>query len=104
MPPKPSLNVSLTPHLEQFIATSVASGRYQTASEVVRAGLRLLEGLENGQPQSTGSRIDPFPRRRTAPGDAETLKTSSNVAADGSSRGEKTGTGHGSVAKVPRHA
>jgi antitoxin ParD1/3/4 len=38
-----SLNVSLTPALERFIAARVASGRYQTASEVVRAALRLLE-------------------------------------------------------------
>ncbi len=38
-----SLNVSLTPELERFIAAHVASGRYQTASEVVRAALRLLE-------------------------------------------------------------
>lgn len=38
-----SLNVSLTPELEQFVQERVASGRYQTASEVVREGLRLLE-------------------------------------------------------------
>lgn len=41
-----SLNVSLTPALEQFITERVSSGRYQTASEVVRAGLRLLEQAE----------------------------------------------------------
>ena len=41
-----SLNVSLTPALEQFITARVSSGRYQTASEVVRAGLRLLEQTE----------------------------------------------------------
>lgn len=41
-----SLNVSLTPELERFITARVASGRYQTASEVVRAGLRLLEKHE----------------------------------------------------------
>ena len=41
-----SLNVSLTPALEQFIAERVSSGRYQTASEVVRAGPRLLEQTE----------------------------------------------------------
>jgi len=41
-----SLNVSLTPELERFIAARVASGRYQTASEVVRAALRLLEQSE----------------------------------------------------------
>lgn len=37
------MNVSLTPELEKFIANKVSSGRYQTASEVVREGLRLLE-------------------------------------------------------------
>ncbi len=41
-----SLNVSLTPELERFITARVASGRYQTASEVVRAALRLLEQQE----------------------------------------------------------
>lgn len=44
-----SLNVSLTPELERFITDRVASGRYQTASEVVRAGLRLLERTEPRQ-------------------------------------------------------
>jgi antitoxin ParD1/3/4 len=37
-----SLNVSLTPELEQLIAEKVESGMYTTASEVVREGLRLL--------------------------------------------------------------
>lgn len=37
-----SLNVSLTPELEAFIAEKVESGMYTTASEVVRDGLRLL--------------------------------------------------------------
>jgi antitoxin ParD1/3/4 len=41
-----TLNVSLTPELEQFINTRVASGRYQSASEVIREGLRLLEERE----------------------------------------------------------
>jgi antitoxin ParD1/3/4 len=43
MPSRSSLNVSLTPELEQFVEDRVATGRYQTASEVVREGLRLLE-------------------------------------------------------------
>ena len=38
-----TLNISLTPQLERFINARVASGRYQSASEVVREGLRLLQ-------------------------------------------------------------
>ena len=41
-----TLNVSLTPQLEDFIRQTVVSGRYQSASEVVREGLRLLEERE----------------------------------------------------------
>ena len=36
------MNVSLTPELESLVEQKVASGFYQTASEVVREGLRLL--------------------------------------------------------------
>lgn len=37
------MNVSLTPQLERMIAQKVKSGNYQTASEVVREGLRLIQ-------------------------------------------------------------
>jgi len=37
------MNVSLTPELEKFIHDTVATGRYNSASEVVRASLRILE-------------------------------------------------------------
>jgi antitoxin ParD1/3/4 len=37
------MNVSLTPELEKFVEKEVQSGLYQTASEVVRAGLRRLK-------------------------------------------------------------
>jgi antitoxin ParD1/3/4 len=37
------MNVSLTPELEKFVSTKVDSGRYNSASEVVREALRLLE-------------------------------------------------------------
>jgi antitoxin ParD1/3/4 len=37
------MNVSLTKELEDFVSRKIESGRYLSASEVVRAGLRLLE-------------------------------------------------------------
>jgi antitoxin ParD1/3/4 len=37
------MNVSLTHELEQFVHAKVKSGRYLSASEVVRDALRLLE-------------------------------------------------------------
>ena len=43
------MNVSLTPELEQFVQSRVASGLYQTASEVIREGLRLLEERERAR-------------------------------------------------------
>jgi len=38
-----TLNVSLTPELSEFIASLVRSGKYKSASEVVREALRLLQ-------------------------------------------------------------
>ena len=40
------MNVSLTPALERFVQEKVHSGRYTSASEVVREALRLLEEHE----------------------------------------------------------
>jgi antitoxin ParD1/3/4 len=37
------VNVSLTPELEELIQERVRSGRYTSASEVVREALRLLQ-------------------------------------------------------------
>lgn len=36
------MNVSLTPELDEFVNQKVSSGLYNSASEVVREGLRLL--------------------------------------------------------------
>lgn len=38
-----NMNVSLTDELASFVKTKVGSGRYTSASEVVREALRLLE-------------------------------------------------------------
>ncbi len=46
MPIRKTRNVSLTPELEALVDSKVASGRYRSASEVVRAALRLLEERE----------------------------------------------------------
>ncbi len=43
----------LTPHFEQLIHRFVASGRFNNRSEVIRAGLRLLEEHEAGVSRPT---------------------------------------------------
>jgi antitoxin ParD1/3/4 len=39
-------SVALGEHFEDFVKRQLAQGRYNNASEVVRAGLRLLEDAE----------------------------------------------------------
>jgi putative addiction module CopG family antidote len=76
MSSKYALSVSLTAHLCEFIDSQVKSGRYGTASEVLRDALRLLERTQHGyaaaapvskagSPSDIGSN-DGVPQRRNA--------------------------------------
>ncbi len=46
MASRTTLNVSLTPELSRFVQSRIRSGKYQSASELVREALRLLEGRD----------------------------------------------------------
>ena len=52
------MNVSLTTELDKFVAGKVESGRYNSASEVVREALRLLEEHDRAR----GTQIAAFNR------------------------------------------
>ena len=40
-------SISLGNYFEQFVSSQVSAGRYKNVSEVIRAGLRLLESEES---------------------------------------------------------
>lgn len=50
------MNVSLTPELEKFVSAKVEAGLYNSASEVVREALRLLQEHD----QARGAQIAAF--------------------------------------------
>ncbi len=52
MPNRTTVNISLTPELGAFLQSRVSSGRYQTASEVVREALRMLERQEKDREEA----------------------------------------------------
>lgn len=63
------MNVSLTTELEKFVSAKVESGRYNSASEVVREALRLLEERDHarsaqlaGFNQELGHRLETLDR------------------------------------------
>lgn len=44
--PVPTRNINLTPQMDRFVEEKIQNGQYANASEVIRAGLRALEGDE----------------------------------------------------------
>lgn len=55
-------SIALGDHYEKFIKRQLESGRYNNASEVVRAGLRMLEDFEASRERWLRQEI---PARRT---------------------------------------
>ena len=53
-----SSSYSLGPHFDAFIQEQLASERYASASEVVRAGLRLLEEHEESRHMNASARAE----------------------------------------------
>ena len=79
-----TVTVSLGPHYEKFIQASIAGGRYNNVSEVIRAALRRLEedearlaairaALIEGEESGIAEDFDPqeFVERLNAEYDAE---------------------------------
>jgi antitoxin ParD1/3/4 len=60
------MNVSLTPELEKFVSNKVQAGRYNSASEVVREALRLLEDHEQARVAQLGEFNKELGRRLAA--------------------------------------
>ena len=77
------MNVSLTAELKKFVSAKVESGRYSSASEVVREALRLLEEHDRarstqlaGFDQELGYRLETLDRgRQISPADARSRLT-----------------------------
>ena len=68
----PTRNVNLTEELERFVLEKVETGRYESASEVVRAALRTLEREERqyeAKLAALGSAIDEGDASGIAEGD-----------------------------------
>jgi len=68
------MNVSLTPELEEIVQSKVRSGRYRSASEVVREALRLMEAHDRRK-LSTGLRLSEKSRRAFNPPNVENWRT-----------------------------
>jgi antitoxin ParD1/3/4 len=68
----PTRNVNLTAELDRFVSRKVKTGRFENASEVVRAGLRTLEREEQqfeAKLVALRTAIDQGDKSGIAPGD-----------------------------------
>jgi len=67
------MNVSLTPELEKVVSAKVGSGRYNSASEVVREALRLLEEYDSARAAQLAEFNEELGRRLAALDHGETV-------------------------------
>jgi antitoxin ParD1/3/4 len=68
------MNVSLTPELEKFVSAKVEAGRYNSASEVVREALRLLEEHDQNRAARLGEFNEELGRRLGSLDNGRTVK------------------------------
>ncbi len=87
------MNVSLTPTLEELVQRKVATGLYNSASEVVREALRLLEERDEMRKMRLGALrkeisvgLDQLERGEVSEYDDRSLNT---LAADIKAKGRK---------------
>lgn len=87
------MNVSLTPTLEELVQRKVATGLYNSASEVVREALRLLEERDEMRKMRLGALrkeisvgLDQLERNEVSEYDDQSLNT---LAADIKAKGRK---------------
>lgn len=73
-------SVSLTSHQQEFVESLVTSGRYQGVSEVVRAGLRLLEEREEKH-KALIKRLEAAVEEGLASGEPEPLESAEELIA-----------------------
>ena len=55
------MKLSLSPETERLIEEKVSSGRYQSADEVVRESIKLLDERDNGHPEAPADAMSPPP-------------------------------------------
>jgi antitoxin ParD1/3/4 len=73
-------SVSLSNHQQEFVENLVSSGRYQGVSEVVRAGLRLLEEREEKH-KALIKRLEAAVDEGLASGEPEPLESADELIA-----------------------
>ena len=56
------LNVNLTPQLEELVRRKVSSGRYNSASEVVREALRIMEAHDRANDELQSLKLEQLRR------------------------------------------